>query len=471
MNGKKIIFPFLLLLLPASMMPASADSSYQTIYSGWLDSGQILQVNGCYVKLIAGGAGYVTGIIKSPNYADWSNTIYSGHPVYYYDALKIYVVEVDMDNKKALVDISKPSSDSQSSSEGTKLACDVPGQYALGGDTVSFPIAIKNCNDEDKTYTLSSSSESGWDTGFIYSNKEIYKIFVPKGQTKTIELMVETSASSQIGEKKVTVNVDDVSLDLYVYITSVNQTTEVSSTVSSKISSIGEKIQYELVIKNIQANENVYGLSVDGLMDNWYYRFKESSTSTSEMAEAVLPGNSEKKIILEIVPPYSVSEGDYNFTAKVKSSDGIAIEKALTLKLKSSVEMSTTSSKLAYDASPGQAFDIDLYVSNDGTGGTLTNVDLEIDVPDGWLISTYPEMVNSIKAGESSKFTINVQPPGNIVASDYEVNVNVKSDQAEEEKTYRITIKTVSYIPYIGGGLILLVLAGLILMYRKYGRR
>jgi len=49
--------------------------------------------------------------------------------------------------------------------------------------------------------------------------------------------------------------------------------------------------------------------------------------------------------------------------------------------------------------------------------------------------------------------------------------VVVKSDQAEKEKDYRITVNIESYIPYIGVGVLVIVAAGLFVIYRKYGRR
>jgi uncharacterized membrane protein len=62
-------------------------------------------------------------------------------------------------------------------------------------------------------------------------------------------------------------------------------------------------------------------------------------------------------------------------------------------------------------------------------------------------------------------------PPGNIVDYNYEVNLKIKSDQAEKGKDYRIRIKTDSCVPYIGAVIILLVLVGLVFIYKKYGRR
>ncbi len=83
----------------------------------------------------------------------------------------------------------------------------------------------------------------------------------------------------------------------------------------------------------------------------------------------------------------------------------------------------------------------------------------------------FAELTTSLTAGNMQLFTVTVQSPGNIVASDYDVNVNVKSDQAASATDFRITIATSSIIPYVGGAIILLVIVGLVFIYRKYGRR
>lgn len=283
--------------------------------------------------------------------------------------------------------------------------------------------------------------------------------------------MVQTWANSPVSTQKVWAYVDNKRIDVHVAITSVNQTADVSTDLSSKIANIGDKITYSVRIKNLQSQENVYALAVTGLPDNWYGRYKDNAASTGELAEVIIAGSSEKDIVLEIVPPYSVNVGDYNFTAVVNTPDGLSVKKNLTLTLKSGVGMSMSSVKYAYDAQPGQPFNIIAYVANTGQGGVLTNVNVNATAPQGWIVSVSPNGVNSIKAGESQTFTITVQPPGNIVASDYEVSLKAQSDQAEDGKDYRITVQTQSYIPYIGGGIILVVIAGLVLIYRKYGRR
>jgi uncharacterized membrane protein len=133
--------------------------------------------------------------------------------------------------------------------------------------------------------------------------------------------------------------------------------------------------------------------------------------------------------------------------------------------------MEMLSGKLAYDAKPGESFNIDVYVRNSGNGAALTNVYLETKAPDGWTVQVTPNRTASLTAGNSQAFRVKVTPPGNIVASDYDVTITAKSDQAEKEKDYRITVKVDSLVPYIGGAIILFVVVGLVLVYRKYGRR
>jgi uncharacterized membrane protein len=462
-------FPALLaifLLSGALAAPAMAEN-YETVYSDWVSDGKIVQANGCFVDFsITNGS--LSAHVSGPDHPSDDVNIQAGQTYYYYNVLRIYVDSID--ESRAMVSIEKAVSASQPSA-GTHVRCDVPGQTALGGDVVSFPIVIQNNDKSDRVYSLSSFNDVSWKTWFEYDGKGVYKINVPAAQSRTVNLMVQTWSNTAVGEKKVWAYVDDIRVEVFVDITSANKTADVSTKVTSKIAYIGSKISYDVSIRNLQAGENRYKLAVAGLSDNWYYRFKESASSTEEIDEAIAPGSSVKDLVLEVVPPYSVAPGDYNFMAVITGPDGLNIYKNLTLTLKSGGGMSVTTSKLAYDTKPGETFKIDVYVSNNGQGTALTNVYVDTTAPEGWIVQSSPEKVNSIKAGGSQVFTLTIQPPGNIVASDYEVSAKIKCDQAESQKDFRITIRTESYIPYIGGAIIVLVLVGLVVMYRKYGRR
>jgi len=465
------------LCLVASPILAAADSGYVVEHSRWTKSGEIVQANGCYVTPdITNGSNVNINVKKPGGYAEKSYSSPADGVVHYYDQLRIYVVEIDEANDQVYLELSKPSTGSSSTSTatGTKVSCETPGQSALGGDKISFPILIQNNNDDERTYALSTQNdypELGWKTWFSSGDKTVYKVNVPGKQSKIVSFDVQTTSSSTLGEKKLIAKVGDNSLDMFVYITSVNHTADLSAKYSSVVESIGNKIYYELRIKNMQPNENDYMLSATGLPENWYYQFKEDKASTSEMAEVIIPASSEKTIFLEIVPPYSVQPGEYNLTAVLSAPGKDTLTKDLTLKLKSSSDLIVSSGKLAYETKPAQPVQFDIYVSNTGKGAALTNVQVESQAPTGWIVTVSPEKVNSIQAGGSQKFSVKIEPPGNIVASDYGVTLKVKSDQAAKSTDYRITVVTESYIPYIGAGIVVIVLVSLFLVVRKFGRR
>ncbi len=465
------------LCLLVSPIVAAADSGYDVQYSQWTKSGTIVQANGCYVTVdITNGSNVNINVKKPGGYAEKNYSSPADGVVSYYDQLRIYVVNIDYTKGEVYLELSKPSTESSSGSTttGTKVSCDSPGQSALGGDKVSFPIIIQNNNDDERTYSLSTQNdypELGWKTWFSSGDKTVYKVNVPGKQSKTISFDVQTTSSSTLGEKKLVAKVGDSSLDMYVQITSVNHTADLSAKYSSVVESIGNKIYYELRIKNMQPNENDYMLSATGLPENWYYQFKEEKASTSEMAEVIVPSASEKTIFLEIVPPYSVQPGEYNFTAVVSAPGKDTLTKDLMLKLKSGSDMAVYTNQLSFETKPGELVEFDITVNNNGKGAALTNVLVESQAPTGWIVTTTPEKASSVQAGSSQKFHVKIQPPGNIVASDYGVTLKVKSDQAAKSTDYRITVVTESYIPYIGAGIVVIVLVSLFLVVRKFGRR
>lgn len=467
MSACRLLSALLTIFLLTGAFAAPALADYQSVLSEEVSDGRTVQANGCFVSFsITNGS--LAAHVSSPDHAAEDAHVPAGQSYYYYNLLRIYVQSVN--GNRATVSIDKFVSNSSAAS-GTKVSCDTPGQTALGGDVVSFPITIENNDPSDHTYTLSSYNDVNWKTWFEYGKKGVYQISVPSNQSRTVDLMVQTLGSTGVGKKNVWGHVDKVRFDVSVDITSANKSAEVSAKVSSAIAYIGDKITYDLGIKNLKSDEGVFTLAVTGLPQNWYGRFKETAASPGEIAKAVVPGSSEKSIVLEIVPPYSVTPGNYGFTAVVTGPDGLGISKNLTLTLKSGGGMTVTAPKLSYNTKPGQAFTVDLYVSNSGQGTALTNVYVDTEAPDGWIIQSSPNRTNSIKPGGSQTFTLTVTPPGNIVASDYEVNAKVRSDQSMVEKDYRIQVTTDSYIPYIGFGIIALVLIGLVAVYMKFGRR
>ena len=245
---------------------------------------------------------------------------------------------------------------------------------------------------------------------------------------------------------------------------------EVSSKSPSKTAMVGENPLYQIKIKNSGKADDTYGLDIEGLPLDWYFRYKETEEGKEDISELFIGSGEEKTLYLEFVPPYDVEMGEYNFTSLIQSStEQYALN--LTLKVRGSYEMRLYSRKLSYEVKRGEKASIKLTASNAGKGGTITNIKPEISAPKGWTATIYPKEVTSLNPGDSETFTMKITPPGDITPSDYKVTVKVKSDQLEEEEDFRIIVKESSNVALYGVVIIVIVILALAFMFRKYGRR
>jgi len=244
----------------------------------------------------------------------------------------------------------------------------------------------------------------------------------------------------------------------------------ISVDMPSKTVLLGENPVYAIKIENVGKNNDTYSLDVKDLPEKWDYKYKTSLETKEAISQIYINSGETKTIYLEIIPPYDIKTGEYSFKYIIKSSVE-EYEEELSVEFKGEYKMSLTSPKLAYKMSQGETVEIELKVTNTGNAGSLTNILLEIEAAEGWTALVDPEKVSSLKIGESETFVIKITPPGDIVPSDYEITVKVKSDQLEESEEYRITIEKESKTAIYGITIIVAAVAVLLLMFKKYGRR
>jgi len=238
----------------------------------------------------------------------------------------------------------------------------------------------------------------------------------------------------------------------------------------SRVASIGTNPQYEMILKNAGRNDDTYGLSVEGLPEQWYARFRESQEAAEEVSEIYIPAGEEKTLYLDFIPPYSVNVGEYNFTALIDSA-ARQYEEDLTLRLRGSYSMRTYTKSYRHDIDRGDTLAFDVTITNAGVGGALTNIGINMSAPQGWRATVDPATVASLEPGERATVQVTVVPPADIVAGEYKIVALVKSDQAEGEDEYRVVVKEQSYVAILGLLVMAGVAAGLWYMFRKYGRR
>ncbi|MDV2482147.1 PEGA domain-containing protein [Methanoculleus sp. Wushi-C6] len=449
----------------------------------------------------------------------------------------------------------------QDGAVATELWCNFPGEVIEAGDTAVFDIVVKN-QEEAGTCLLNYwtyRGTDGWKIRFEDSDREVYRMLIPAGETKSVRLVVETAGHAAVGEYPIRVGIGKGTIWVYVRITKthsgetgtleatvvdkegnvvkgadigiydratliegmlstaegkvsigapmgtytvrvtkpgyrkwekkdvevrIGQTTnlgivplekenffaEIRVKSPSKVVAIGATPQYEMTLKNAGRNDDTYALSVQGLAEQWYARFRESKDAAEEVSEIYIRSGEEKTLFLDLIPPYSVGVGEYNVTVLIDSS-ARQYEENLTLRLRGSYDMRTYAKSYRHEINRGDTLAFDMTVSNAGTGGTLTNIGINMSTPEGWRVTVDPASVASLDPGERATVHVTVVPPANIVAGEYKVVAVVKSDQAEREDEYRVVVKEQSYVAVLGLLVMAGVAAGLWYMFRKYGRR
>jgi uncharacterized membrane protein len=135
-----------------------------------------------------------------------------------------------------------------------------------------------------------------------------------------------------------------------------------------------------------------------------------------------------------------------------------------------SLYLTTPDGVLSTKAQAGKDNYFTLAIANGGTGN-IENISLSTNKPKGWTVELTPTNISSITAGNYQTVEMNIKPPTEAIAGDYEIVVTGTGIQASDNVTIRVTVKTPAVWGWIGIGIIVLVIAGLAVIFMRFSRR
>lgn len=227
---------------------------------------------------------------------------------------------------------------------------------------------------------------------------------------------------------------------------------------------------FEATITNVGKSDDIIELGCSDAPDEWYFKYKETSDGSKSISSLYIESGDTKTIYLEAIPPNSVANGQYAFSATFGSSDYL-YEEPLEARISGTSNLVVFSEKYKYEITKGETVEIPVQITNNGNGDALTKVQTVVTTPDGWSVDVSPEEITSIGPGEKKTVTVTVVPPANIAASEYKITLNVVSDEEEESDDIRIIIKEQSYVGIIGILLLGVIAGGVFYFFRKHARR
>ena len=237
---------------------------------------------------------------------------------------------------------------------------------------------------------------------------------------------------------------------------------------------IGNSFEFKVDLVFDSEKEEYFEFEYE-LPDGWYIEIKPQSLEQNITSVKLKPGkpNSLKVIVRPEVPQ---EPGEYETKFTVKSTEENS-DLSSTVILKSIVKPSgdlkftTEDGRLNTEVIKGKDNSFVLILNNTGSG-LVENVNLSVtDAPVRWLIDFEEDIIKRIEAGDSANVKIKIIPSEKAIAGDYIIRILAQSEKSTTFSDIRTTIKVSVNWQVAGIALIVIVVAGIALMFYRIGRR
>ena len=185
--------------------------------------------------------------------------------------------------------------------------------------------------------------------------------------------------------------------------------------------------------------------------------------------------SSTSKTIKVVITPQSYPLPDPgNYTVTVQAASGDVVGKIdLTAKITAKYAVNVTPYTQVYNttASAGRDNIYSLVITNIGTAA-IDNITFSSEKPEGWEITYKPDKLDLLNTLDQNTVDVDIKPPPKTVAGDYMITLHVSSTQVTADPVkVRVTVETPSIWGWVGVFIIVIVVAGLIVVFMRFGRR
>jgi uncharacterized membrane protein len=224
---------------------------------------------------------------------------------------------------------------------------------------------------------------------------------------------------------------------------------------------------FTLTLTNSTADDLPFSVVASG-PDGWTVTAVVGSQA--QAASVIVKAGSSTTVTVSAKPPTGTAAGDYPITVDAASGSRTAhadLKVSITGSYKLAV--STPSAVLSTNATAGSITDLTLSLSNTGTAD-VTGAVMSASSPNGWVVKFDPATV-TVPAGQTVQVVAHITPSSDAITGDYIATMTATAPVATASADIRVTIQTSTFWGFIGIALIAVVLVGLWLVFRRFGRR
>ena len=362
------------------------------------------------------------------------------------------------------------------------FSTDYPGVTIKPGGTSTFTLYITNTGSEETTVELSAEDlPEGWEGSFKGSSNEVSMVHVGAYQKKedSPSLSYSLTVPEDTKEDIYTISLNakggdvDESLALTVKVDAEEKKIgagEFSTDYAQQEGDSGTKFSYTTTLTNNSGENMTYSLSAEGAPEGWTVTFTPSDTTTATSSVPVDAGASST-IKAAIVPAQNVTAGEYPITL-VAACAGETLELPVTVKITGTYSLTATTptGKLSTSAYAGETKDVALSIQNTGNID-LTAVSLKAQASTDWEITFDQDTINEIPAGGSAEVTAHITPAKDAILGDYVTIITASNDAVSSDCELRISVQNHTSWGIAAVAVIAVLVLGLVLIIRRFGRR
>lgn len=229
------------------------------------------------------------------------------------------------------------------------------------------------------------------------------------------------------------------------------------------------KFEFSVEVDSKLDKDAVFNLYAQG-PDGWDINFKPAYED-KYISSLRIKANQKETVAVVVKPAASAKAGEYPVNIRVASSEANG-EATLNVNLTGTydLEVGTASGLLSLDARQGKPANMSFYIKNNGSAPN-SNIKFMTFKPENWKVEFNPEKVDVIESGKLQQVEVTITPNEEALVGDYSVNVKVEGEKAAKTLEFRVTVKASAAWGWIGIGIIIAVIGGLIGLFRWLGRR
>jgi len=347
-----------------------------------------------------------------------------------------------------------------------------PAVSVQPGASASFPITITTS--ESRQVDLSvSGAPSGWTAALHGGGFTIDSVFATKDTPPDVKLDLKVPESATEGTTSLTLNATSggLSTHLVLKVTIAAQaggTVQMTSDFPNLKGRSDQAYTFNLQLQNNTPQQLTFTLSATG-PDGWTVDAKPASQA--QAATLAVDAGASGGITVTVTPATDAASDTFPITVQAVSGSFTA-EQKLSVQITGNVtiDLSTPDQRLSTNASAGSGKAFTLVVSNTGTS-PAENITMSATPPQGWTVTFDMDTIATLAPNTTQNVIATIKPAAEAIAGDYVVTFKAATAESNKSADVRVTVETSVIWGVVGLAIIALVVAGLVYVFQRYGRR